>query len=609
MTSNGSSQSPRAPTLRASLRYSWRFLGLIRPFWWPLLKGLLIGAGLSVAGLIIPYLTKLFVDEIYPAQNVLLMHVVVASVAGITLAVALATAIRTYYGTVVSTHVSAAVSLLFANHMQHKTARFYDQHRIGEIMGRFGELQRAVTMATGSLQQMILNGLYIVLIPPILLMLHWQLSLVALAGFPLVLVVWLCTGGALKRRWRRSAEAFADLNGLQVELLTHVRTLRSLAAERWSYQRMRHLQESAINGQLRASGLGSAVTATTSTLETIVAALFTWYAWTLILSQQLSLGTFVAFTAYLALFTRPTGQFSGMLSSMQQTVVSLERVFEYFDAPVEQDPAQAASTEVDNGGGRLHGDIVLTDVSFGYTADRRVLNGISCRFKPGTVTAIIGPSGAGKSSLLRLISRLDDVDDGIITIDDRDIQRYGLRELRNQVSVVPQGFAILRGTVWDNLVLGREGVSDAAVWRALDISQVSDFVRGLPMGLLTSLAEFGASMSAGQQQRLAIARAVLRATPILLLDEATANLDLDTEAALLNALLSAERSCTIVMATHRVHTAARADQILVLDNGRVAACGPHNVVVGSWAPYARQFSTGTAAGKAAPGLRMIREEG
>jgi ABC-type multidrug transport system fused ATPase/permease subunit len=332
------------------------------------------------------------------------------------------------------------------------------------------------------------------------------------------------------------------------------------------------------------------------TLNAVVRALgtavFTWYAWTLILAGEMTLGDYIAFTAYIGYLYNPLQQVTNLFSDFQQMAVNLGRMFEYLDSPVEQDPAGAYHapgpvTRV------IEGDLRLRDVSFGYTPEKRVLHDLTLHFPRGTITAVVGPSGAGKSSLLRLITRMEEPDAGRLFVDGWAATSVPLSDLRRQMSVVWQEFALMQGTVWENLTLGTPGATHAAVEDAVRLCRLDGLLAGLPNGYETHVAEWGATLSGGQRQRMAIARALVRDTPVLLLDEATSNVDMQTETEILRDLFARVGGKTVVFVTHRVQTAPLADQICVIDAGRLAGVGTHADLMRDCEAYRRLYAGGT----------------
>ncbi len=572
------------PPLREAFQQFLRLLRLIRGYWGPLIKGMALGLVLGVFGMVTPYLSKLLIDEVYPTRNVTLMQVLVGGILVVAVAQAVMGAIRAYFTNYTTSHLGNATSLLFFNHLLHLRTRFFDEHRVGEILSRFADVRNSLNSVSRVFETLFVNGVYLVLVPPFLFLLQWKLAIVSLITIPITVAITTLSARLLRRFWKKSAEAYAELGGFQVEVLSHIRTLKAMSMEPNLYARAQGQIQGAMQVQLKAGGWSQVFGTLNAVVRALGTAFFTWYAWKLIIAGEMTLGDYIAFTAYMGYLYNPLQQITGLFSDFQQTAVNLGRMFEYLDSPVEQDPANAylppgPLTQV------VEGDVRLRDLSFGYSAEKRVLHDVNLHFPRSTITAVVGPSGAGKSSLLRLITRMEEPDSGQVFIDGSPVTAMPLADLRRQVSVVWQEFALMQGTVWENLTLGTEAPTRARVDDAVRLCRLDSLVAGLPEGYETSVAEWGATLSGGQRQRMAIARALVRDTPVLLLDEATSNVDMQTETEILRDLFSRVEGKTVIFVTHRVQTAALADQICVIDAGRVAGVGTHADLMRDCEPY------------------------
>ncbi|HET6231947.1 MAG TPA: peptidase domain-containing ABC transporter [Longimicrobiaceae bacterium] len=562
------------PPLREAFQQFVRLLHLIREYWAPLAKGMALGLVLGVFGMITPYLSKLLIDQVYPSRNITLMQVLVGGILAISISTSLMGAIRGYFTTYTTSMLTSATGLLFFNHLQHLTVRFYDEHRVGEIMSRFADVRNSLASVSKVFETIFVNGAYLLLVPPFLFLLQWKLAIVSLVTIPLTVLVTTFSARVLRKYWKRSAEAYADLGAFQVEVLSHVRTLKSLALEHYVYQRAERQMQDALQVQLKAGAYGQVFGMLNGVIRALGTAVFTWYAWRLILQQEMTLGDYIAFTAYMGYLYTPLTQLTTLFSDFQQSAVSLGRMFEYLDLPVEQDPAQAylPPEPVRH---VVRGDVRVRDVSFGYSPEKRVLHEMNLHFQSGTITAVVGPSGAGKSSLLRLLTRMEEPTGGQIFMDGVPLTEMSIPDLRRQMSVVWQEFSLMQGTIWDNLTLGADDPSQQRVDDAVRLCRLEPLIASMPNGYRTSVAEWGATLSGGQRQRMAIARALVRDTPILLLDEATSNVDMQTETEILRDLFGRLEGKTVIFVTHRVGTAALADQICVIEAGHVVGTGTH----------------------------------
>lgn len=320
--------------------------------------------------------------------------------------------------------------------------------------------------------------------------------------------------------------------------------------------------------------------------------LTTWFGWTLILRGELTLGSYIAFTAYLGYLTGPVTEITSLVSTFQQTAVTLARMFEYLDLPPEQEPA-GVYAPLSSTAFELTGAIELAGVSFEYLSNRHVLKDVSININEGEILTIVGESGAGKSTILRLMAGFDYPTAGIVTIGGQDIKHIPPQEVRKGVTLLWQECGLLRGTIWDNLTTGLADVQNDVVEMAVRCCVLSDMIRHLPDGYTTPVGEAGATLSSGQRQRLAIARALIRGAPVLLLDEATSNLDVATERRLLNNLLTMYRGRTIVYVTHRISNAIVADRIAVVAEGGIVGLGSHVDLMASCPVYKELQQAGT----------------
>lgn len=551
-----------------------------------------LGVFIGLFGLVTPYLSKLLIDQVYPSHDVTLMEVIVVGTLTIATATGFVSAIRGYFTLYISTRLSNAISLMFFNHLQHLPIRFFDEHRVGEVTSRFQDVRNSLNTVTNVFQTLFLNGIYLFIVPPFLFFLQWKLALVALAGIPITVGVTVWSGRIIKRYWKCTAEAYAELGAFQVETLSNIRTLKALALENHVFKTGYENTLSAQEMQLKAGGLGQVFGLANSLLRALNTAVFTWYGWTLILTQGMSLGDFIAFSAYVGYLYGPVSQFVNLLSDFQQSSVSLVRMFEYLDHPLEQasslayKPQRPLSVKID-------GSLAVRNVSFGYTPDKLALEGIELDIPKGGTTAIVGSSGSGKTSLLRLLTGMERPQSGKILIDNRPIEDIPLPDLRRQVSVVWQEVGLLKGTIWENLTIGLDSPSRDTVEDKIRMCRLESLIGDLPKGLETTIAEWGASVSAGQRQRLAIARALMRNAPILILDEATANIDVQTELDILSDLFSRLVDRTIIYVTHRLASASLADQVCVIQGGKIVGCGSHQDLLSSNVVYRQMFSLPT----------------
>lgn len=572
------------PSLAEGARNAWRLMMILRPYWRRLFRMSAMGLIIGLLALVTPLFAKMLFDEAYPNQDPSLMHVLVLAAATAAIASAFMGAIRGYFGQVLAARMSPELNLMLFNHVLHLETQFFDSRRTGDILSRSGDLQRSVGFISSIVQTTMLNGIYILLIPPVLFALDWRLAILAIAAVPLSSSAAMLAGGYTRILSRKTFEASAEVSGYQTEVIMNVRVIRSATAEsdviKGMQTRLRRVRDLTV----RTSSVNAALSLFTGFVRAAGAAAYAWYGWTLVLRHELSLGSFMAFSGYLAYLTGPVGQLASTFTSLQQTSVSLGRLFEYLDMPTEADlrSPMAARHHVSTNSSTA---VRFRNVDFSYVPDRSVLIDASLEIESGGVVALVGKSGSGKSSLVKLLLRMYEPQRGSITIGDEEIHRLPLQTLRERIGVVWQDNGVFRGTLRDNLLLGAGEVTAEDVSRAVTLASLDAFVATLPDGLDTSIAESGCTLSAGQRQRLAVARALLRKSSILIFDEATANLDPETERHLLESVLRAREEQSLLLITHRVASARIADRVYMINNGAVTGGLSHHEMLSQYEAY------------------------
>jgi ATP-binding cassette subfamily B protein len=441
-------------------------------------------------------------------------------------------------------------------------------------------------------------GVNLVMLTGILALLvntSWRLALWVLVPVPLILLVATLAWDPLKRALERQAAHWASLSAHVVESLAGIRVVKAFTQEPREAERF---EEG--NGRV----LAATVTAerTSFVLFSLIYVLMNfgvflaWYvvlAWYVggreVLAGRLPLGVLLAVIAYLWMFYWPLQWLGQVAGSAGQAVIGAERVFEILDTPVE-DPAAGAQL-IPPHLIAISGHVTFRNVRFAYDPGHPVLDGIEFEVLPGEMVGIVGRSGAGKTTLMNLLCRFYEVDGGTISIDGRDIRTLPLEYLREQIGVVAQDPFLFAGTILENIRFGRPTASIPDVLAAARAANAHPFIVAKPEAYDTEIGEGGHRLSGGEKQRLAIARAILKNAPILILDEATSQLDAESEAAIQAAIGMLTRHRTTFVIAHRLTTIRRADRILVLDQGQIAESGSHAALMARAALYARFVKT------------------
>ncbi|SDF88307.1 ABC transporter ATP-binding protein [Klenkia brasiliensis] len=560
-----------------------RVVALFRPFRLQVGTVMALIVASSLIALATPFLVRTVIDDALPHADVRLLAWAVAGMVAVAAATALLGVVQTWISTTVGQRVMHGLRTAVFTHLQRQSLGFFTRTRGGEVQSRLtndiGSMQSVVTTTATSLAS---NATTVVGTAVAMAALSWRLSLLSLVVLPPA--VWLTRKVALMRRevtgerQRRMADMQTQVEeGLSISGVQLGKTLGTGPAQSL---RFAQTSQELVALEVRSQLAGRWRMASMSIVFAGIPALIYLFAGLPATSGGMTIGTLVAFTALQGTLFRPL---MGLLDVGGQLITSMalfSRVFEYLDLPVDiDDPAEPVALP------HVRGEVRLEHVGFSY-GDRPALTDVDLVVPAGTTLALVGETGSGKSTLASLVSRLNDVTTGRVTVDGVDVRDLPLAELAQVVGVVSQETYLLHTTIRENLRYAKPDATDAEIEQAARRAQVHDVVAGLPDGYDTLVGARGHRFSGGEKQRLAIARTLLRDPRVLVLDEATSALDNETERAVQAALDEVARGRTTITIAHRLSTVRHADTIAVLDHGRVVEQGTHDELVAAGGRYA-----------------------
>ncbi len=525
----------------------------------------------SALQMVPPVATKYVIDTLIPEANERLI---------VALAIGLVMLHLARYGLLYASRYAVALMAqhlvyemaqrLFEN-VQRLSLRFYERNGTGDLISRttsdVGVIQQAVT---GGVVNGIVGLVNMVAYGIIMVFLDWKLALLVFATLPLMTVASYVTAEILRQRYMAVRVTMSSVNGVLAENITGVRVAKAFAQENASTERFQSRNRENLDANMATASVQAISTPVIQLISALGMVLVLWFGAERTMNGTLSLGTLVAFASYIVAFYQPVADLITINNTLQQALAAAERIFQFLDErpEVTEKPDAIELNEV-------KGHVVYDHVWFSYEPGKPVLQDIVVEAQPGQIVALVGHTGSGKTTMINLLPRFYDPNEGRILIDGHDLRDVKIGSLRRTIAVVLQETFLFAGTIKDNIAYGRLGASDEEIVAAAKEAHAHEFIDRLPGGYNAQIGEGGAMLSRGQRQRLSLARAILRDPRILILDEATSDVDTETEVYIQRALERVMRGRTVFVIAHRLSTIRNADQIVVLDHGRIVERGTH----------------------------------
>jgi len=471
------------------------------------------------------------------------------------------------------------------SHIQRLSLAYHDQKRTGDLISRVtSDIDAIQSFVSSGLLGALVSSLTLAGMVGVMLYLNWRFTLIALSVAPVLFVVVYSYTRRIKKAAREVRKKEGEIVSVIEEVFSSIRVVKAFAREDYEQHRLEEQSLEGVEMALRARSIKAKLSPLVEVIVACGTALVLWFGARLVLDGSLREGSLIVFVWYLGKMYKPMQELSKMTDTFSKAAVGYERIKEVLetDGQVQDLPSARPAP-------RLKGLIEFQHVSFGYEEQQPVLTDVNLSIQPGQTVALVGPTGAGKTTIISLIPRFYDPSAGRIVIDGRDVRGYTQKSLRQQISLVLQETVLFHGPIWHNIAYGKPEAKRSEILRAAELANAHEFIEKMPEGYDTIVGERGMTLSGGQRQRIAIARAVIRNTPILILDEPSSGLDAASEKLVFEALDRLMEGKTAIVIAHRLSTIQRADVIFVVDGGRLVESGRHQDLVESGGLYAELY--------------------
>jgi subfamily B ATP-binding cassette protein MsbA len=530
------------------------------------------------------------IDKLNSIEPVLFLKIIVIFIPLIFLIKGIFTFLQNYFMNIVGQQVIYEVRNRLFDKFHQLSMNFYARKRMGELMSRItndvGTITNAISYALKDLLfESMKVTVFAILAFYIGFKISWKLPLVSFVLFPLIMFPVIRLGKRIKKFTKTMQEKMADLNSLMADTIGGMYIVKAFSRQNHEMRRFRNINYGYYKFTLKAIKREITISPLTEFTATIGVVFVLWVVGNEVISGRVSFGIFGAFMAYLMSMVRPFKKLSNVYAINQRALAASARIYEI----LEETPQIEEKKDAEGIKG-IRNSIEFKNIWFRYsTDDENVLKNINLKVKKGDVVALVGPSGAGKTTLVNLLPRFYDPDTGVVKIDQKDIKDFKIEPLRRLISIVSQQTVLFHSSVGENIAYGKEGATKAEIAEAAKKAHAYEFIEKFPYKFDTIVGDRGVKLSGGQKQRISIARAVLKNAPILILDEATSQLDSVSEKFIKEALAVLMKGKTTFVIAHRLSTVEEADLIVVLDNGEIIETGTHKSLIASDTAYKKLY--------------------
>src|SRR3989442_7195843 len=578
-----------------------RIADLLYPHWLTLTLAFIAVIGESVTDLLEPWPLKIVFDYVFGSKampsrltgvvsflgtdKLSILNFAVLAVIAIAIFAAISSYFEKYLTTSVGQWVMHDLRRVLYSHIQRLSLSFHDHKRTGDLISRVtSDIDAVQSLISNVLLGMLVNVLTLVGMMLVMLYMNWMFTVIALMVAPgLFLVVYHYTH-RIKKASRAMRRKEGQVVNVLEEMLSSIRVVKAFAREDYEQQRFERQSLKSVEAALEARSIKAKLPPIVEMIGACGPCLVLWYGARLVLTGAITSGELLVFLLYLGKMYKPMRELSKMTDTISKASVGWERIREVLENEMQvRDLPGARPTPP------LKGKIEFDRVNFSYDSTQPVLRDLNLKIEPGQLAALVGPTGAGKTTIVSLLPRFYDLTSGEIRIDGTDIRRFKIKSLREQISFVLQETLLFRAPVWQNIAYGKPEASRKEIIRAAKLANADEFIERMPEGYDTMIGERGMTLSGGQRQRITIARAIIRNSPILILDEPSAGLDAESEKPVFDALGNLMEGKTSIVIAHRLATVIRADVIFVIDDGKVVDQGTHKELLARGGLYSRLY--------------------
>lgn len=547
----------------------------MKPYMGKLIGGLISLILVGIIGLLIPWLFKFLIDDVLIAGDELILNYIAGGAVLLYFLKGVFNYTQKFLISGLSQHVIVDLRKDLYQHLQRLSLSFFERQRTGDLMSRItNDVNVIQTSLTQGLSNLVLQPLMVIGIVGFLLYIDWKLALVSFIIIPLISYAISKFGFKMRSISTKIQNEMSNVTNILQETLSAVRIVKAFNNEEKEIKKFSKANDRTLEENLRGVQVEATITPVVELIIAIGSAAFLWYGGHKVLRGEMTTGELITFIGYIGLLISPINILSKSYNLMQKAVGASERIFNLLSVEekvIEKEDAIAMPP--------IEGNVVFNEVSFSYKKSEQVLKNVNLEAKPGEMVAFVGHSGAGKTTLVNLIPRFYDVDEGEILIDEINIKDVKINTLRKQIGIVPQETVLFKGTVAENIAYGAEHKTREDIIDAAKKANAHQFITDFSDGYDTEVGERGVSLSGGQKQRISIARALLTDHRILILDEATSSLDLKSESLIQEALERLIEDRTTFVIAHRLSTVINADKIIVLEEGEIVEKGKHEDLI------------------------------